>query len=366
MGIKHFKFQPNEFVLVMKNGKLVNQGLGLSFFCNTLNTGMSVVPTVSHDTSFAFDDVITSDFQRINVQGDISYIIRDYEKVAEMIDFSYINKADYENKKNEAKQVMGKRITNLAKTAVVRFVSEKDIKSVIRSQEQLASYLADAMSGNTVIEELGLEVVTVSILAVSPQPETKKALEASTREEILQQQDDAIYKRRNAAIENERIVKENELNTEIKVAEKQREKDEKAIAAKMSIQEKNAKAEMQKLTDDAKYNEEKWMICRKGDEEAHVTKMARNQNAVEEAEVATKADRVRAEAQAYADEIILKAMSTVDKDVLLAILMSGMDSKTMIAKAFNSIAENTDKIGNLNISPELLESLTTSVGAGKH
>ncbi len=191
-------------------------------------------------------------------------------------------------------------------------------------------------------------------------------MEASTREEILQQQDDAIYKRRNAAIENERIVKENELNTEIKVAEKQREKDEKAIAAKMSIQEKNAKAEMQKLTDDAKYNEEKWMICRKGDEEAHVTKMARNQNAVEEAEVATKADRVRAEAQAYADEIILKAMSTVDKDVLLAILMSGMDSKTMIAKAFNSIAENTDKIGNLNISPELLESLTTSVGAGKH
>lgn len=36
---------------------------------------------------FAFDDVLTSDFQRINIQGDISYIIRDYEKVAGMIDF---------------------------------------------------------------------------------------------------------------------------------------------------------------------------------------------------------------------------------------------------------------------------------------
>ena len=101
MGLKHYKFQPNEYVLVMKNGKMVNQGLGLSFFCNTLSTSMSVVPTVSFDTSFAFDDIMTSDFQRINVQGDISYIIRDYEKVAGMIDFSYTDPTAYMGKKTE-------------------------------------------------------------------------------------------------------------------------------------------------------------------------------------------------------------------------------------------------------------------------
>ena len=42
-------------------------------------------------------------------------------------------------------------------------------------------------------------------------------------------QDDAIYKRRNFAIEQERSIKENELNTEITIAEKEREKQEKAI-----------------------------------------------------------------------------------------------------------------------------------------
>jgi hypothetical protein len=52
MGLKHYKFQPNEYVLVMKNGKVVNQGIGLAFFCNTLGTGMSVVPTVSLLTHF--------------------------------------------------------------------------------------------------------------------------------------------------------------------------------------------------------------------------------------------------------------------------------------------------------------------------
>lgn len=313
MGFKHYKFQPNEYVLVMKNGKVVKQGVGLSFFCNTLNTGMSVVPTVSFDTFFAFDDLLTSDFQGINIQGDISYIIRDYEKVAGMIDFSYTNKSGYEEKKAEAKQVMGKRITNLAKTSASKFVNARDVKAVIQAQEELAAFLSEEMTSNEAIKELGLDVVTVSILAVSPSLETKRALESATREQILQQQDNAIYKRRNAAIEQERIVKENELNTEIIVAEKE-----------------------------------------------HENQMLRQKNALEEVELESKLRKEQADAKAYANEVVLKALESVDKEVLLAILLSGMDSKTLIAKAFNSLAENTDKIGNLNISPDLLEILTSS------
>ena len=146
MGFKHYKFQPNEYVLVMKNGKVIRQGIGLSFFCNTLNTGMSVVPTVSFDTFFAFNDVLTSDFQRINIQGDISYIIHDYEKVAGMIDFSYTSESGYEGKKVEAKQVMGKRITNLAKTSVSKFVNARDYvqintekTSLVKKKEMVAN-----------------------------------------------------------------------------------------------------------------------------------------------------------------------------------------------------------------------------------
>lgn len=313
MGFKHYKFQPNEYVLVMKNGKVIKQGVGLSFFCNTLSTGMSVVPTVSFDTFFAFDDVLTSDFQGINIQGDISYIIRDYEKVARMIDFSYTGEAGYEEKKVEAKQVMGKRITNLAKTSASKFVNARDVKAVIQAQEELAAFLSEEMTSNEAIKELGLDVVTVSILAVSPSLETKRALESATREQILQQQDNAIYKRRNAAIEQERIVKENELNTEIIVAEKE-----------------------------------------------HENQMLRQKNALEEVELESKLRKEQADAKAYANEVVLKALESVDKEVLLAILLSGMDSKTLIAKAFNSLVENTDKIGNLNISPDLLEILTSS------
>ncbi len=335
MGIRHYKFQPNEYVLVMKNGNMVRKGLGLSFFCNTLNTSMSVVPTVSFDTSFAFDDIMTSDFQRVNVQGDISYIIRDYKKVAGMIDFSFTTKAGYENKKSEARQVMGKRISNLAKTSISKYAGGRDVKTIIRSQEDLASFLMKELADNKVIGELGLDVIVVSILSISPQPETKKALEAAVREEILQQQDDAIYKRRNAAIDQERIVRENELDTEIKMAEKEREKEERAIAAEMAVLKAG----------------------RERDSEEHVSQMARNRYALEESEIVEKGIRTKADAQAYANGTILKAFESVDREVLLAVLLSGMDSKTMIAKAFNSLAENAGKIGSLNISPDLLEAL---------
>ena len=173
--------------------------------------------------------------------------------------------------------------------------------------------MSEEMTSNEAIKELGLEVVTVSILAVSPSLETQKALESATREQILQQQDNAIYKRRNAAIEQERIVKENELNTEIKVAEKE-----------------------------------------------HENQMLRQKNALEEVELESKLRKEQADTKAYANEVVLKALESMDKEVLLAILLSGMDSKTLIAKAFNSLVENTDKIGNLNVSPDLLETLTSS------
>ena len=155
------------------------------------------------------------------------------------------------------------------------------------------------------------------------------------------------------------------------MAEKEREKQEKAIAAQMSIQEKSAQANMQKLNDDTKYKEEKlraeeayklssWTMCKESDDAKHATNMARNKYALEESELESKSIKAKADAQAYANEAILKAFGSVDKEILLAILLSGMDSKTLIAKAFNSLAENAGKIGNLNISPDLLEALTNA------
>ena len=385
--LKHAKFKPSEYVLVVKRGKVAKQGVGLSFYYNSTTSSILAIPTTAFDASFTFDDITTADFQRINVQGDISFAITEYEKASALVDFTYINEKSHAQCVDEAKLTLSKRITNLAKISISKFFGDKDVRTAVKSQNELATVLSADLKGNDVISSFGISVLSVSILGVSPQLDTKKALEAATREEILQKQDDAIYKRRNAAIEQERVIKENELNTEIKVAEKEREKKEKAIAAQMSIQEKTAQANMQKLMDDAKYAEasdktKKDQELRKTQSNLETSLASHEANAedwrnaikwriekykVLKEEAAMRLDvekeeskikKEQADAKAYANEVILKALAAVDRETLHALLVSGMDSKTLIAKAFGDLADNADKIGSLNISPDLLESLT--------
>lgn len=338
MGIAYRKFEPTEYVMKVKKGKVIQQGLGLSFFYNTMTGSIMVVPTTAFDASFAFTDIMTSDFQSISVQGDISYIITDYEKASKMVNFSYKDKKEYAEVLKEAKQKMAKRIINLTKVYVTKFISGKNVREAIISADELAGTLKTAMKNDETIQEFGLELISISILGIMAQNDTRKALEAATREEILKQQDDAIYKRRNAAIEQERIVKENELNTEIKVAEKQKEKREKEMEMKRLVQEKQAELDAQKLANDIRLEEENCKFV----------------------DLQTENEKKKSDAKAYDSEVLLKTFAGVDKDVIKALVTSGMDSKALIAKAFVEIGDKADKIGVLNVSPDLLESLSNA------
>lgn len=337
MGIKYKKFEPTEYVMKVKGGKIVQKGLGLSFFYNTMTTSMMVVPTTAFDAGFAFDYIMTSDFQNVGVQGDISYIIKDYERAAGMVDFSYRD-SDNANREalSEAKQKMAKRIMNLAKVYVTKFISTKPVREAIVSGDALAADLRENLKADETMLEFGLELVSVSILGIMAKADTQKALEAATREEILKLQDDAVYKRRNAAIEQERMVKENELNTEIKIAEKQKEKRKKEMETKYLVQEKQAELDAKKLADSIRLEEE-------------------NQRLVD---LQTENEKKKSDAKAYDSEVLLRTFAGIDAEILKALMTSGMDSKALIAKAFAEIGDKADKIGVLNVSPDLLETLT--------
>ncbi len=338
MGIAYRKFDPTEYVIRVKKGKVVREGLGLSFFSNTMTESMMVIPTTAFDAGFTFNDIMTLDFQCVNVQGDISYVITDYEMASKMVDFSYKDKKDYKSVLLEARQKMSKRIMNIAKIYVAKFISGKSVREAIISADELAKTLKADMKNDETIRKFGMELISVSILGILAQIDTRKALEAAAREEILKQQDDAIYKRRNAAIEQERIVRENELNTEIKVAEKQKEKREKEMEMKRLVQEKQAELDARKLADNIRLEEEN---CRFVD-------------------LQTENERKKSDAKAYDSEVILKTFAGVDKDVIKALVTSGMDSRALIAKAFVEIGNKADKIGVLNVSPDLLETLSNA------
>ena len=337
MAIRYRKFESTDYVIKVKKGSIIDCGPGLSFFYNTMTTSMMVIPTTAFDTSFAYDDIMTADFQKLNVQGDISYIIANYEKAAKMVNFSYKDtKKEYETVLSQAKATMAKRILNLTKVYIANFISTRQVREAIKTAEELAQVLRNALREDETIREYGIKILAVSILGISPQPDTRKALEAATREEILKQQDDAIYKRRNSAIEQERAIKENELNTEIKIAEKEKERKEKEMETSRMLQEKQAELDARKIADDINLEEEKKKLVN----------------------LQTENEKKKSDAKAYDSQVLLATFAGVDSEIIKALAISGMDSKALIAKAFAEIGDKADKIGMLNVSPDLLETLT--------
>lgn len=67
-------------------------------------------------------------------------------------------------------------------------------------------------------------------------------------------------------------------------------------------------------------------------------------------------DKAEADAQGYILETTLKPYKEIDWKVLTA-LSNNADPKFNISLAFRQLAENADKIGTLNISPDLLDSI---------
>jgi 3-methyladenine DNA glycosylase/8-oxoguanine DNA glycosylase len=161
------------------------------------------------------------------------------------------------------------------------------------------------------------------------------ALEAETREKILKIADDAIYERRNASIEQERGVKENEYNTEIAIENKRRQVLEAKIEAERSEMLKRSELENERVEASILLEEKrKSLISLEGFN-----------------------GRVRANAKAYELKAMMGALENVAPDVVKALVNVGMSPQALIAGAFQDLAERAENIGQLNVTPDLLREI---------
>jgi hypothetical protein len=67
--------------------------------------------------------------------------------------------------------------------------------------------------------------------------------------------------------------------------------------------------------------------------------------------------RMLADAEAYRVGALMKIFEGVDIRVIQALAATGMQPSQLIAQAFSGLAEKAEKIGQLNVSPELLNAL---------
>lgn len=111
-GFRFVKFQPSDYVLKVKNGKVVREGIGLSFHYYVPTTSVVVVPVSSIDVPFMFEE-ITSDYQTVTVQGQLTYRIVDYRKTTQILNYTYNLKKNTYLSDDPGK--LAQRVINIAK-----------------------------------------------------------------------------------------------------------------------------------------------------------------------------------------------------------------------------------------------------------
>lgn len=339
-GIRFIKVQPTTHVIQYVNGTVRRAGTGLAFFYYEPTTSLVAVPLASVDVPFIFNE-LTQDFQEVTIQGQVAYRINDPERIAALLNFTldpagrrYVS-ADPEE--------LPQRVINQVKVLTRKEVQNLTLREALRSSEQLVERVTDELRAAREIVSLGLDILGVSILAVKPTPETARALEAEARERLLREADEAIYSRRNAAVEQERAIKENELSTEVAVENKRRQIREAQMDAERAVQEKQHELQAAEMSSRISLEEKNKALVALSTENA----------------------RLEADARAYSVSEVVKAVGGTDARTLQALVSAGMKPDQIIAFAFQGLAERADKIGQLNVSPDLLHELLQPQGGQK-
>jgi hypothetical protein len=337
-GIRFIKVQPTTYLLQYRGGRIVREGLGLWFFYYAPTSSLVAVPVGSAEQPFIFQET-TADFQEVTLQGQVTYRVSEPKRLAQLLDYTLApNGRTYAS---EDPEKLPERIVQRIHVLTRAALQKLPLREAIRASDQLVSAVQAGLTASQEITSLGLEVLGLSILAVKPTPDTARALKAETRESLLREADEAIYARRNSAVEQERAIKENELNTEIAVETKKRQIRETQMDAERAVQEKAGLLHREAL-------------------EANIGLEDRRQSLVR---LAADNARAEADARAYGVSSTMKALSGADARILQALASTGMRPEQLIAFAFQELAGKADKIGQLNISPDLLRELLTPAPA---
>ncbi len=236
LGFRYLKTPATTYVLLTRNGKIERQGVGLSFYYFAPTSVIALVPVSSVDVPFAFSEV-SADFQDVTVQGMLTYRIQDAVKVASLLDYTVDTWQRY---KSDDPSKLGERLVQAAQTGARSFIQSRPLRSVLVTSNELVESVAAALRAAATITQLGIEILDVAIAALKPDPEMTKALQAQAREQLLREADRAIYERRNASVELERTIRENELNTEIAVAQKRQQVRETEMQAEIVVEQKRS------------------------------------------------------------------------------------------------------------------------------
>jgi regulator of protease activity HflC (stomatin/prohibitin superfamily) len=219
-NIGFFKGQPTDYIIKFVNGRIKREGQGLSFFYWKPNTSIAAIPVATIDANFIFNE-ITQTFQEVTIQGQLTYRVSDVKKIALLLDFSISPVS--KKYASDPLEKLAKRIINAVQMATREEIQKFSLEDSLRKSENIAKVVLAKIKEDVMLNSIGIECLNIYLTSIKPTPELARALEAEYRESIQKKADEAIYSRRAAAVEQERKIKENELDSDIALEKERKE-----------------------------------------------------------------------------------------------------------------------------------------------
>ena len=322
--VRHLRGNPTTYVSQLRDGAVTRQGVGRSFWFRPLSAVLSEVPVDDRELPLLVH-ARTADFQDLAVQATLTYRLADPALAARRIDFS-LDPDRGTWRAAPLEQVAG-LLTDTAQQHALATLAGLDVTTALtRGVAPVRDALAAGLASDARLAETGISIVGVRVVALRPEPDVEKALQTPTRERVQQDADRATYERRALAVERERAIGENELQTQIELAKRQ----EQLVAQKGANQRRQAEeaAAAQAIASDAEAARTRTLAAAGAD-----------------------ATRLTGSAEAEAQAAKLAAYAATPEGVLVAL-------------ALQELAANLPAIENLVLTPDLLAPVLTKLGMG--
>ena len=367
--VRHLRGTPTLHVRHMKKGKIVHEGVAQSFYFRPLTTAISEIPVDDRELPLLFH-VPTADFQDLAVQATVTYRIVDPAVAAARIDFGIDPEAGTWRAR-PLDQLAGMLAETAQQHALALLARMTMREALAGGVAVVCDRITDGLANDTRLADTGIAVVGVRVVALSPEPDVARALQTTTREDLQQEADKATFERRAMAVERERAIAENELQTKIELARRdeqlvtqqglneRRRAEEQAAAAQIAVLGEaetdrvmaEAEATRQQLLADAEAQMQRTL----GDAEAHRQRV----------HAAAEAEGTRAIGLAQAEGARALGMAEADAEAARLNGYRDFDTATVFAFAVKELAGQLPEIGTLNLTPDLITQAITMLAAGQ-
>lgn len=319
--VRHLRAEPSFHILRFRRGKLVASGRGLAFWFRPLNTSVAEIPMDDRELPFLFHGR-AKDFQDTTVQGVVTFRVVDAELAAKRVDFA-LDLGTGATLKQPLDKLAG-LLTELAQQFALGYLAQTGLRHALaEGVAEIRERIWHGFREDAALEAMGLEVVAVRVGAVQPVAEVEKALQIPVREAIQQEADQATFRRRAEAVEQERAVQENELQNQIELTRREA-----------------------KLIDQKGENEKKRVT-----DEAEAARIG----------AAAEAERtgIGATAQARSIDVVELAKVKAEKDRME--IYRDFPTERLLGLAAQRLAGKLQKIEHLNLTPDLMGGLLTNL-----